>query len=150
MSNAPKVNPLKYRYLIDQQKLDYQCPDVDSESRDTDAYRWVSGNVSDQDNYLPTLLWHQKKGLQMPPPRSRDYHCKKCSLSMYDKAESAATIFNAFSSGLKKKLGYTHIAYGSLSSTDGIASEVGTNGHFSFFQFSACNLASKFQILSAL
>lgn len=123
--------PLKYQEKI------RDCNLEGFSERERIAYRWVSENISDQNNFIPRALH------RMPT------HCTDWALSFFVTAEQAKTRLNTLCNGrplIYKALG-THIGKGILEHQDGISDNENELGHFNHFEYEGIDLTPKFQIV---
>jgi hypothetical protein len=117
------------------------CPDVNCQSFNTIAYRWLHEGVH-ADNFKPALL--------INPNRTFDTEALNCiaySLSMFDSEKGAYEKYKKLverKNNLKNKLG-TLIGEIELVEDDGVGSlpEINNFGHFSFFENKNIELSDK-------
>lgn len=142
---------LKYQNLIDEQKLNSDCPNKNCRPVDNlEAFRWSFNPIAHEDNFLPKLLYDRKKGIPTRINSSDDsVLCSCCALSMFSTLEKAKTKFESIPKLNRKLLGYTHIAKGVLTN-DGLISQINNQGHFDFFEYEEVDLKAKFVIIEEL
>ena len=138
----------KYQEYID--NLSIQCPPSEYLPKELQAFRFVF-DASDQhskNNFLPVLIIKPSRQLNHTPAA----RCQGYALSLFDTKENAEKRYSQLikkRSTLPKSLG-THLAKGFIDSTDGLASEVDENGHFSLHEFANVDLSQNFNIVAAL
>lgn len=139
----------KYQEYID--NLSIQCPPSEYLPKELQAFRFVF-DASDQlskNNFLPVLIIKPSRQLN---PDTSAAKCQGYALSLFDTKENAEKRYSQLITKrpkLRKSLG-THLAKGFIASTDGLASKVDENGHFSLHEFANIDLSRNFNIVSAL
>jgi len=139
----------KYKKQIEQ--LSTQCPPSNYKSKDISAFRFVfeAENDKAKNNFLPVLIIKPKRQLK---PDNDTVKCQGYALSLFDSQENAEKRYYKLrkrNKNISKTLGDC-LATGTIDKTDGVASEVDNNGHFSLHEFENTDLAAKFNIISTL
>ena len=137
----------KYQKWLDE--LETPCPSIDSEERESVAFRWVFTPVKQENNFKPQFFKNKQRFNTKPP----DVKCKSMGLSLYDTEENAKKRFEELKELMSEKayqrLG-TNIAKGTLVPSDGVSGTINNKGHFTFFTYEKIDLALKFAIISDL
>ncbi|WP_157634666.1 hypothetical protein [Spirosoma panaciterrae] len=133
--------PLKHQLLIDSQSFTIPCPDPSLFEDEKESFRWCCEPVTDEINFLPNLLEDEAKNKPRRLLKGDEYHCGVCALSFFDSLLNAKKQFNKYPLNTRSKLGYTHVATGPLSKSDGIMSSVNNKGHFLFYEYVGCDLS---------
>lgn len=142
---------LKYKQLIDNQGLTITCPPENCKiNNKLEAVRWVVQPVENELNFLPNHLYNQKRGAPVRP-MSEHLKCGNCSLSFHTSIQASVNAFYALSSNLQQKLGYTHVAHGTIESGCGMITETNPiTQHFEFFESPNLHWINNFTIHSQL
>lgn len=142
---------LKYKYqnILDEFQL-IDCPGLQVNEIEMEAYRWCHSPISHEWNFLPNIIYDR---VRKRPPRmlNRNEICGNCNLSFFTTEATARDKYNFIKAGLEKKHRhltdfYTHIAYGKILKEDGRATQVKDN-HFGFYEFEENSFVMKFELL---
>lgn len=132
---------MDFKYVKDMRGID-KCPPKEASPVEMVAYRYVFETMGDE-SFLPVA--------KVTPGRPIPQH-QRCvgqsALSMFSCPVKAALKYRATISNHRlfyKRCG-THLAKIKLSHADGIATTPNADGHFSFFEYLTCNLASKCEL----
>lgn len=135
---------LKYAQIIN--KIE-DCPPIKAAPVSADGHRFVHSSITDQRNFLPAAMLNPRR-------KFKDSHecCSGMALSMFDTKERAKTRYSVLRRMIRsihQTIG-THLAKGTLTSEDGIATSPTSGGHFDFHEFDGVDLSTKFQIVEEL
>lgn len=122
----------------------YNCPPDDCFSAEIDAFRFVQGDIKDENNFLPGILSNPSRAND----QSDHFVCSYSGLSFFSSIEQAKAKYNKFrfNKRIAKALG-SHIAQGKLSSEDGVITPPNRDGHFDLHEFEGIDLQNKFTIV---
>lgn len=139
----------KYQWLIEREGINSNCPEAAVEAN-MESYRWVYSNIENEFNFLPTVLFNEKR--RNAPRRQNDAnkHCSMCGLSMFDSIVNAKKRHDALLPKWKEDLGYTHIAKGQIKKELGVITSISKDGHFDFFEYEGVNLTTEFVVFAEL
>lgn len=142
---------LKYKNLIDSQYLAITCPPNNCKVNDRlEAVRWVVQPVENDLNFLPNHLYNQRRGAQSRA-MNEYVKCGNCSLSFHTSIQASENAFYSLSPNLQQKLGYTHIAQGTIDAGCGLITDTNPiTQHFEFFESPNLNWINNFTIYSQL
>jgi hypothetical protein len=142
---------LKYKNLIDSQRLTITCPPNNCQlNNKLEAVRWVVQPIEDELNFLPNHLYNQKRGAQTRV-MSEQLKCSSCSLSFHTSVQASTIAFHSLSPNLQQKLGYTHIAIGFIDAGCGLITEPNPiTQHFEFFETDSMYWLNNFVISTQL
>lgn len=141
----------KYKYLMEEYGIEETCPFVECLSDEKKCSQWVVEDINSEKNFLPKIIKHSVKKIPLPPSiNSSETKCMACGLSMYNTPNEAKVAFNGLNPVIQKKLGYTHIAEGTINEFTGVYSSHTDNGHFTFFEYSHIDLKEIFKIVDTL
>lgn len=142
-----------FKYASDIQVLNdckIQCPPEDVHSMDGDLYRFV---------HLPECVGfynNNKPVLKINPTRTLWDDSKRCvavaSLSCYESQRDILAQFEKLKKthkSIAKSIG-CQIARFTVSKDDGLRTDSGDDGHFSFFESESCDLNSKCVIIQEI
>lgn len=141
---------IKYKYAqkIEKLKLEASCPPADVSSDEREAYRFTNKDISDSGNFIPQAITNPAR---INSTQDIDNKCKLISgLSMYSTKEFAMRRYSSWPRQTKKKLGFTHLAKGTVGGQEGRTTRVEKSGHFTLFELESCDLTKKFLILDTL
>jgi hypothetical protein len=125
------------------------CPPAHYESPEFVAYRFVFGDLTHQNNFLPVLEFKPKR-INAQEFASEQAKCLGYALSLFDSLEHAQRRYqqiSRYNKNFYKTVG-THVAEGEIESTDGLASPVDDNGHISLHEFEGADLPAKFRVIA--
>jgi len=142
------VKNLKYHQLIANNSLN-NCPDNECNEMETDAFRWVYEDISNELNYLPTFLYNEKQNRPQRKNSTDDMKCSMCALSFYVSQEKAKEAFVVLPLRVREMLGYTHLGYINISKDMGLVN-FELNGHLDLFEYENIDLSGSFSIIGAL
>jgi hypothetical protein len=131
----------KYQSYLDTMN---NCPPQVCEHRELTAFRFVSANVKEKENFLPPLI---KTPQRIIP--GNDKRCDGYGLSFFASVSQAASFYASLQNTVKNihiSIG-THIAEGNLKPTDGVCTKVNSQGHFTLHEYSNANLKLHFRIV---
>jgi hypothetical protein len=142
---------LRYKSLINSQKLTITCPPENYKLNDEiEAVRWVINPIEDDLNFLPNHLYDLKRGAQVRA-MPENIKCGYCSLSFHTSIDASTVAFHSLSSNLQQKLGYTHIAHGTIEKGTGLMSEPHPiSKHFELFEIKEIVWMNNFVITNSL
>lgn len=133
---------LSYKYDSQIEPLD-NCPPESAQQQEKTGFRFVFADIGNEKNFLPVSMLNPKRQL------AQSSKCSGYALSMFDSLVNARKKYNNLSKShpnIGKTLG-THIARGTIASTDGLVTETNAQGHFDLYEFSNCDLSATFQIV---
>lgn len=143
--------PLKYQTEIDQLGLSIACPKQVKSPENIEAYRFCFNPIEHDLNFLPNVVFDRVTNNPFNYIKAPDeIRCSRCGASFYTTLQSAVSKWSALSDQIRENLGYTHIANGILSNTDGVMKEPDRTGHFGFYENDTANLATKFNLIKEL
>lgn len=142
---------LKYQPLISSFGLKIDCPFKNCVPEKRDAFRWVLNPVNLEINFLPNFLYDKQRGIDITKQKFLEEEtCKRCGISLFNTKDNALNTFKSMPPRIKQKLGYTHLAEGTITGTDGLSSEITSNGHYTFFEYDNASFKSTFSIIDVL
>lgn len=153
MSQIPITQVIyKYDDLIKSQKISISCPDKQKcQPVETKAFHWCHDPINSEYNFLPNHLYEKARS---HPPRANTLDdlrkCSRCAVSFFTSETAARNKFNGFTKAIREKLGYTHVAEGDITQSDGVASLPSQSGHFELFEYTKCDLKDRFTIIGPL
>jgi hypothetical protein len=125
---------LRYQEEIDKRSLSIKCPFSDNRPDNIRSFRWVIDPIDHQDNFIPNVLFNERKGIpSFPIGSSAQDICLRCGISLMDSIESAKRIWGKLAPRTRKNLGYTHIAEGFIKEDDGLVI-IEDIKHFTFYE----------------
>lgn len=128
-----------YQYGIDEYEIP-QCPPPNAESVNIVAWRWTFNPFTE--NCFSPLG-------KINPKRILSGKVDKCScwgLSMYSNQSDAENVFKELEFTVKnarKNIG-DHVSCGNILESDGVITEIESNGHFDFHPYVNIDVSSKF------
>jgi hypothetical protein len=143
----------KYQQTLTDLKIDGTCPPSGLQGINKEAFRWVFSPIEHQLNFLPNYEFDKVQN------NTSNYFngvydseriCARCSQSLFVTLDAAILAFNKLASKRKSKLGYTHVAIGTIVEEDGFTTAHSVEGHFSFYENDGCDLKQKFAICAEL
>lgn len=120
------------------------CPPEKTEAPQTTAYRFVHSDITDERNFLPVAILKPKRRFEIGYQQ-----CISLSLSLFQSAEQAKFKYTNLKKAFRnihKSIG-THLAKGEITPDDGSITEANNEGHFSLFESTDADFASKFEII---
>jgi hypothetical protein len=133
---------LKYNNVTHAQP---NCPPDTTSERNYTAYRYVHSPIT-SNNFIPVAISSPSRNFGPGVP------CSAFGLSLWASEQQAMEKYEKLKRSCKmirESIG-THLARGDISSSDGLSSEVSKSGHIDLFEYSTCNLESRFTITRAL
>jgi hypothetical protein len=143
---------LKYQVEIDNFTL-INCPKdgAFAPTSDFEAFRFSFSPIGHEDNFLPNVVFDRKRKNPINyNAMTNEKKCKRCGASFYVNYDDAMSQWNGLTPKVKENLGYTHLAKGLISITDGQMLEPENNGHFTFYEDERAELRSKFALMAEL
>lgn len=145
-----ETNELMFKDLIDGFQLNKTCPPSDCKNIDMETYRWVRSPIDETLDFLPNHLYGEK--MKIPPRKnmSPEETCGRCAISLFTNEAAAHETFRSLPPSIQGKIGYTHIAVGSIKKDDGLAGKIAANGHFNFYEYTSSKIKGCFTVKSSL
>ena len=142
---------MKFKY---QKELDhyiglgYELPSLNTiESKE--SFRFVFAESPDKNHIPPYLLQPSRLNQQI---KKGSVDVRGFALSNLESEEKAIEFYRKLRKhckNIEKSIGDS-LSSGVLHSTDGMITEVDSNGHFDLFEFEACNLCDTFNVIKQL
>jgi hypothetical protein len=124
------------------------CPPQECLCCDRAAFRFVQSDILNPNNFLPQAKKPARRKFE-----TDDVACSGYALSLFATREQAIAFYERLKSRYKKgpPIGIgTHLASGTISSTDGRATPVRDDGHFDLHEAEGLQLATRFKIVEQL
>lgn len=144
----------KYQYLFEEYKITELCPLKGCTPQNRLSYRWIYAPIDHELNFMPNSIFDTKRN---KPRRINDktdlgFICSYCSVSLFDTLENAKKVFKNLPPSAQTNLGYTHVAEGIVTETDGVMDSISSHGHFNFFEYENMKYTERFkkEILSII
>jgi hypothetical protein len=146
--NPSYACPFKYCQHISQIN---NCPPPSCGNVNRKAYRFTFEDINNVNNFLPVAIINPQR---FTPSNSPDSMlCSSYGLSLYDTFDHAKQRLTSLAKTISKT-GYnrvgTHVAEGDIDINDGVASEIGRDGHFTLHESNTADLSNKFSVIQKI
>lgn len=152
MSNSKAE--FKYNSLFERYNISDSCPCGDLREDKLIAYRWSLVPIENDLNFLPNVLYNERKP-NKKPRRVNDKVdlkriCGECGISLFTSKEKAVDFFKSLGEPAMGLIGYTHVAEGEVTKLDGLRTPIKSNGHFNFYEYRNSDFKKVFSIIDSL
>lgn len=142
---------LKYQTEISNRNFKIQCPISGAQPTNLSAFRFVYSPITHNLNFLPNIIFDNLVGIGYDYDNAPEQDvCLRCGISLYDTITNAKKAWKKLAPRVKQKLGYSHLAKGVLTQSDGLMNNINDKGHFGFYEDNNANLIQKFTIVEQL
>lgn len=142
---------IEFRHKQDLQEIvertGESCPPATAKAVSVKAFRFVK-----EPRTAACFLPQGKKSPRRVLDAKAHEQCSLLGLSMFNSEQAARNRYEILKksiSNVKRSLG-THLAMGSLTEVDGVATDPNEAGHFDFFEFSSFSICESFSLVGTL
>lgn len=146
------IMQLKYKNEIDNLKLSITCPDNFIQlAKEVEVYRVACNPITNEDNFLPNILYDRKKNLSLFDYSNNNKDeikkCLRCGASFFKTLHRAKNLLEHITKKNKDNSGYNCVAQGNLDGTDGLVKTTDSSEHITLYEFENVELSKKFKIV---